>query len=378
MILKKSFLPKVKMSKVQIYMVSEGAEKTTMVKIKRIRHFDSTWFGFPESLQPISCHKQLLELPIVKAAAGAIKGTRGHYRNILVLLSEELAKVYMDELGNFMFADFVLGEINVVSSSNPPVLVSEQQAVEKSESVSSILKHFIIEKFSPKNKNVEAWIAVFEKESARFKLSGAKQIEVFRSCLDPSLAEWFNLTQRKIGLDAGWGLWRTDFIDTFNDVSWNAIRYAFNYKFLNGSLTEYAIKKENMLSELDREIPSVIMLDLIVVGLPIYIQDSLNRLKILTVKDLIKKLKKFEADQNKIKSNFVNVKSGQSFSKNSNGKNIKNRKPCDICAKKGFPNRLHAEEVCWNKSESKKINKAINNVILDTSDSSSSDENSKN
>lgn len=367
------------MSKVQIYMVSEGVEKTTVVKVKRIRHFESTWFGFPENLQPISCHKQLLELPIVKSSAMAIKGTRGHFRNILVLLSEDLAKVYMDDLGNFIFADFVLGEVNVPVVSNPSVSVAEQQFPEKPESVASILKHFIIEKFSPKNKNVEAWVDIFEKESARFKLSGSKQIEVFRSCLDQSLAEWFNLTQRKIGLDAGWTLWRADFVETFSDVSWNAIRYAYNFKYLSGSLTEYIIKKENMLCELDREIPPVIMLDLIVIGLPVYIQDSLNRMKVLSIKDLFKKLKKFETDQNKFKSN---VKSGQFSNKSSvlnNSKNTKNRKPCEICVKKGFPNRIHSEEVCWNRTDSKKINKVINKVTLDTSDSSlSSDGESKN
>ncbi|XKL64590.1 hypothetical protein PGB90_003298 [Kerria lacca] len=53
----------------------------------------------------------------------------------------------------------------------------------KEESVKEILKHFLIQNFSPKNKNVEAWCEIFEKESARFNLVGQKQIEVLKLCL---------------------------------------------------------------------------------------------------------------------------------------------------------------------------------------------------
>lgn len=61
-----------------------------------------------------------------------------------------------------------------------------------------ILKHILLEKFSPKNKNVKAWCEIFKKKLAHFKLVGHKQIEILKSCLDPSTDDWFAVNQRRL------------------------------------------------------------------------------------------------------------------------------------------------------------------------------------
>ncbi|KAK7597707.1 hypothetical protein V9T40_009932 [Parthenolecanium corni] len=283
--------------KCQFYLVAAGDGKTTHILVRRICFMGSeSWFVFPEELQPISCHKKLSELPSIKAAVKAMK-VRGAFRNVNVTLTADLVSTYVDDDSNFIFGDCLLGEVSLVP---PPSQSSESSTLSrlaiKEESIKSILNHFIIEKFSSKNKNVAAWCSSFEKESDRFKLSGQKKIEVFKSCLDPTLNDWFSIVQSKIGLSAEWSLWKENMVSTFGDLSWKPIRYAYSFKYLSGSYLDYSIKKEKMLLELDRELSDIFILDLIIIGLPTHIQNSLNRNHVTSISLLHNKLKKFEAD----------------------------------------------------------------------------------
>ncbi len=107
----------------------------------------------------------------------------------------------------------MLYEIAVGSESHPTdpkfaEIVLCFQKYKTPESVKDILKHFLIEKFSSKNKKVEAWCDLFEKESLRFDLSGSKQIEVFKSCLDTGMADWYAVSQRKLPISTEWSKWK--------------------------------------------------------------------------------------------------------------------------------------------------------------------------
>ncbi|KAF6211294.1 hypothetical protein GE061_014411 [Apolygus lucorum] len=100
--------------------------------------------------------------------------------------------------------------------------------------------------------------------------------------------------KRKIGISNEWGHWKDNLISTFSDDSWNPVRFAYNFRHIVGSYVDFVIKKERLLLDLDHEIPDDITLNLIVLGLPIKIQNELSRSSINSVKILIAKLKKFD------------------------------------------------------------------------------------
>lgn len=80
----------------------------------------------------------------------------------------------------------------------------EKLSASKEDPVKEVLEHLLIEKFSSKSKNVESCFDCFEKESTRFSLTGRRQIEVFKSCLDSSLNNSFIVTQQNLPIDAQW------------------------------------------------------------------------------------------------------------------------------------------------------------------------------
>lgn len=379
--------------KCQVLLVADGADKTTYISVRRIRVLDEeNWYAFPEELQKITLHKSLAELPSVKSAVTSIR-TRGQYRNVNVTLPAEVVKLYRDEDDNFIFNNFFLPETRIVTSSSTESS-SEPKSPSKDESLKEILKHFLLEKFSPKNKNPASWCDLFEKECSRFSVSGSKQIEIFKSCLESSMSDWFSINQRKLGITAEWKSWRADLVSTFGDTSWKPIRYAFNFKYLNGSYVDYSVRKEKMLLDLDRNLSDLVILDLIVVGLPNHIQNSLNRNSVTSVKILHSKLKKFESedkifDVKPKSSNFSNFlsKSGSdgNISSNSRSRNFNKssekmtsgskteRKLCPNCFKKGF-NRFHSESNCWFKDKESSIPKSINNLELESPATSDDDQ----
>ena len=400
-----------KMAKLQFYCCLVGADKTTIPVIQRVRRPDEDiWYGFPEDLQLAAQHTELIKLSTIKNAFTSMK-TRGSFRNIMVTLSEELMKSYVDEDGNFVFNNHVLAEVYFTTPIPAPpdptngtrfdsmVACLEKIAAPKEESVKEILKHLLIEKFAAKNMNVEAWCSRFEKESQRFNLVGRRQIEVFKSCLDQSLSNWFIVTQQNLAVDAQWNQWRAEMVSTFGDHSFKPVCSAIGFRYLGGSLIDYIVNKEKMLIEANRELPKKVLLDLIVYGLPAHIIRSLNRNTVTSISILKDKLKKHEGgEKGSESSKFKNFSNKSNLPKNSsssssqnfdsktfsnssnvnNGKrstfqtNVNNRKACSICLTKGHE-RFHPEVRCFYKDKP-----TVNKVEVETSSNNSSDEDSKN
>ncbi|XKL63968.1 hypothetical protein PGB90_006332 [Kerria lacca] len=386
--------------RLQFHICAEGVDKTTLVVIKKIRKFQepTVWYLFPDDCQKISSHKFLLEILIFKAAVSSLK-SRGEFRNVNVILPKGVLENYVDDDFNFVFNNFFLPE----TKSNPPSDVNfgemlssfSKFSTHREESVKDIVRHFLLEKFSTKNLNVNSWCDQFEKESARFWLSGPKQIEVLKSCLDNSMADWFAMGQRKFGVDADWKIWKADLIETFGDNTWKTIRCAYNFKFLNGSYIDYAIKKQKLLLDLDRDLPDIVILDLIILGLPVHIQNSFNKKTLTSIKILYEKLKKFKIVSSEMKNNKQdfenksknfednsrnrNNNKSNNFKHNNNSGTFPEKKPCSICSGKSFDSRFHPESACWfrKKGKEKDSRKIVNNVNVNDSPNTS-DHDSKN
>lgn len=375
------------MSKYKLFIVAEADnmnEKNTVLNLKRIKAADEeTWYSFPNEFQGMNNHRELVDVQCVKSAVNSIK-SRGQFRNINIIFSSELEKIYKDDAGNFVFNEYMLEEYQTLPSTQPSemsasytelVTCMNKLAVDKDESLREIMKHFSIEKFSTRNKNVEAWVNSFEKEANRFLLNGPKLIQAFRLCLDASMNDWFLNAQRRLGLETAWNSWKEDLISTFSDLSWKQIRYAYNFRYLFGSYVEFVVKKERILLELDHEIPEEIKLNLIVLGLPTQIQNSFNRSSVLTVRDLIRKLKKFEGESPKQIYNNEETSSKNGVSKSiplkmnkppSIVKSSTEKTPCSICERYAKGKRYHSENSCWFRGKNSGVVKMVNNVEIES------------
>lgn len=223
---------------------------------------------------------------------------RGQYRN--VMFTDALKKVYMDDAGSFLFKGLILSEIifaNFTANVSQSALKEEKPGSWSSqESFKDILRHFLLKKFSKKC-NVKSWCEKFEKKSICIGLSGQKQIEILKNCLNPSLDDWFLVNLTRLPAGAEWPLWKAQLLKTFGDHTFQPVKCTFTFKFLNGSLIDYAIKKEKMLLDLKLGLTNnfILYVYLIGIGLPNHVQNSLNRLTVDSLEKSRKILKKFDA-----------------------------------------------------------------------------------
>lgn len=130
------------------------------------------------------------------------------------------------------------------------------------------------------------------------------------------------------------------------------------------------MKKERLLLDLDHTLPHIVLLNLIALGLPARIQDSLNRTSVTTVKILIQKLKKYDGESTintvptsethgpKVKSHVATENPKKSVSSE--------RKPCSICEKTNRSNRFYPESLCWFRDKKSGPIKTVNNVELES------------
>ncbi|KAK0072596.1 hypothetical protein PV325_011126, partial [Microctonus aethiopoides] len=156
----------------------------------------ATWEPIVDK-QTSTQHGQLFENPIVKNVVKSLK-VRNKFRNVVLTLSDELQKIYLDIEGNVVLYDEYLEEVTTVQESN----------VNKESTIT----------FERKTKN--------------------------------SALDWYNVFVKQNSL-LNWEAWNNAFIDTFSAQSWIDIAYAYNFKFYNGSLLGYALKKRRLLLEVD-------------------------------------------------------------------------------------------------------------------------------
>ncbi|XP_044760298.1 uncharacterized protein LOC123317753 [Coccinella septempunctata] len=332
-------------SKAKFHFASEAGPdaKSTIVKVKTIQLMDQPEiFRFPNDKQSSLHHKQLFDTNVVKNVVKSLK-IRNKFRNVMITLDAELQGIYMDEEGNVAFNDEYLEEVSPLENPTKTGI--------QGKSTRSLAKDMIIENFNGQNFKASTWIRLFVQECIRVGITQDKYAETLRLFLTDSAVNWFNVCMKQNSLN-NWELWNNSFIETFSVQSWTDIAYAYNFKYLNGSLLDFALKKRNLLMEVDDEISLNSQINLIVISLPNHIQNRIDRKTIGTIEDLMSKLKQF---------GYLNDR------KKENNKTVPSHKQCSNCEKLGFPNRFHPENMCRlkeQKSSYKKNNniKVVNNV----------------
>ena len=151
-----------------------------------------------------------------------------------------------------------------------------------------------------------------------------------------------------MALDKSWSTWKIDFLENFDTKSWSEIVYAYNFKYIAGPLSDYALKKMKLLLTVEPCLPTIALINLVAVGLSTNLRERLNRAEISTQGDLMSSLGNLEHLVTKISEKMD--KQGKQ-GENKKIFNKKSYKPCSICGKLGQQDRFHPEAKCWNNPD---------------------------
>ena len=315
-------------------------------------------YSIPRDKQPEKFHPGLFALPaLMNAKKNMVK--IGHYRNLRVSLKGDLIKMYLDEDGNFVFLDFYLEECSD-APSKPKASANDSTAIETQSSgdgkdyeLKHVEKKFLIEKFNGKQ-NASEWLDSFKAECARYNIEEEVQkVKCLKLFLQDRAKDWYDANVIKISKE-DWSLWEISFLKVFSAKSWTQVRYAYGFRHLTGSLVEYALKKEKLILEVESKMTATSRINLIVLGLPAYIQDKLDREELEDTDDLINRLGQYEITSkgtSVVKKNAVEAKNDVpvSWKSKSNFEKSIERKPCSVCESLGYHNRYHPVEKCRNR-----------------------------
>lgn len=351
-------------------------EKTNIFAITSIGASDNKIYAIPEELQAAALHKEITGTSTFAKIKNSLK-KRYQVRRVWVTMTDELESTYIDEDGNLQFDGQYLEEIDqkqsvAVQQTKTDTLeklfekVVEKAQEEKPHGLKHIVERFVIEKFTSKNTNADHWIDMFEKECERFEVkTDEKKIEILRLFMDKSCADWYTSMIMKLTMNSDWSTWRTKFCETFANKGWKPVTYALQFRYKEGLLLDYAIKKEKLVLEMRRSIDTGTLIDLIAAGLPEFVLNRIDREILKDTVDLFNEVGKYE--------HMVNRKSTVPKNNSRYWRNTyKNEEytPCKICEKLSKGSRYHPEDKCWfkTKEEEKNTNKFkhVNNAYIET------------
>lgn len=347
------------------------------------------WFLLPEDTQDLKFHTSLSSKKPLLNAVYAIKNVNG-YRTIGVKIDDDIKKEYFDESSNICFRELPLEEClpktipcrptDTQSELEDHIKRLEMQLKINSEQneikLHHIEKKFILEPFDKKQSDPIEWLRRFEEECCRFQIkSDNLKIQALRFYLINGPAnDWYENNLKKIGLNDSWGIWRDSFKNIFVDKGWSLVKRALGYKYLGGSLVDYALTKERLLLDIEPKGTEISRINQIVFGLPNEAQLKLDREKICNLYELYSKLRKLEdAFIKKKEEKLSNPKSivnpALNYYKKGEPQHKSNyqRKPCSHCETLGFHNRYHLMSECRNKNKTPNQPK-INQTDLDLSE----------
>jgi len=342
--------------KVIIHVVKKQTTENDAVNcVESIRKLeDDVCFVFPPNLQIENHHKGLFKIPVVKNAVKSLTKI-GYYRNLNILLDKELTELYMDDQRNFVFKEIYLeeGEIPKKTATASAGNITETSLMElfkilKDRELTNecklinVEKKFSIEKFDGKQRAAD-WLEVFERECSRFMITvDEEKIKCLKFFLKDSAQDWYQSAMMKLP-DNEWQKWSESFLAVFSNKGWSKVRYAYAFKYISGALVDYALKKERLILEVERKMTVASRINLIVIGLPIAIQDKLDQEEIKSTDELMNQLGKFEYCSSTFKES--NTKSDQKL----RAQQPVQKKPCYICESLKLPGRFHPVGKCYNK-----------------------------
>ena len=313
-------------------------------------------FVFPPEAQPISLHGELARVPIVNTVIRAMT-KRGQQRSLKIELSEELSKIYVDDMGNIKFKDYFLHQEDLptenVFHASAPTTIQPAPVTEKKRSLQSITKDMVIQKYTSKTQNAEAWLRTFNRECDRLEITENRRAEALRLFLEKSPLDWFNSQWTTTGLQH-WGIWTNLFLEAFGDKGWNEAWYAINYMYRPGTpISDYCIRKNSLLTDAYPEMNEKCRIMIITVGIPREVRARIDKMTVNTLGKLLSEVAKWEYNNNNNRNYGRRTQESDSSKERKSDSNTKRKyKPCPHCEKKGFKEKFHPENICWHNPAS--------------------------
>lgn len=342
--------------------------KTNMICITSIETPDGSVFEVPSELKPINKHTAILALELYTKIKNSLK-KRHQTRSVWIPLSPDLRTIYLDEGDNVQFGDQYLEEITPETISPQNNSSSTNKNLQEKKNLGKIAERFLLEKFTNKTFNAAQWMGEFDNECERFEIKeDEEKIEILKHLLEKQCLDWYSSMLIKLTVNSKWEVWKTNFCETYGNKGWFQVKYAFTFKFQAGSLIEYATKKERLLLEVNKHIDTETMINLIVMGLPEYIMDKIDKESVKTTANLFNEIGKHEYLANK--KNFIRSKRNNF---DYNNKTTPDKIKCKICENLNKGIRFHPEEKCWFKQKEgntqqyfrRTNNKTVNNSVID-------------
>ncbi|KAF9410284.1 hypothetical protein HW555_010591 [Spodoptera exigua] len=334
--------------------------KTNVICITSIETPDGCVYDVPDEQKNANKHTSITSLEVYAKIKNSLK-KRHQTRKIWIPLTDQIRKIYLDAGENVQFNDMYLEEIteDIKPSNNNYKSESEHKNFVK------IADKFLLDKFSGRTSNVNQWIEEFETECERFEiLQDESKIEILKHLLEKQCLDWYTGMLIKFTAKSEWSMWKNIFCETYGNKGWSQVKYAYSFKYQTGNLLEYATKKERLLLEVNKDIDTETMINLIVTGLPDYVMNKIDRTLVTSTARLCNEIGKQEYTVTK--KNFTK------FTKNvpDNTSKFQKEIACKICEKLNKGIRYHPEEKCWFKQTNeyenrKKYFKNVNNTVLD-------------
>lgn len=349
------------MDKLRFEFVIKAIEdpKTNIICINSITTASKQTFIIPEHFQPAKLHEAVIRSQGYQKVKATLQ-KRHEKRQVWISVTEEIKNTYIDEDGNMQFKGYLLEEF--ITQQEPSIAgISEQTLTRILETfsekktittghrnVKKISEKFVLEKFTLKTSNALQWTNIFEGECNRLGIEeDIDKIEILRLFLDEPCLNWYNSMLIKHSINSKWAIWKENFCDSYTNKGWTPIRYALSFKYIQGSLMEYALKKERLLLEINKSIDKATLIDLIATGLPNFISDRIERNSLTETNDLFKNIRGLEHLVNKKDAIKKTVTSFENKAK----EKIERIKPCTICENENKGIRYHRESLCWFKNK---------------------------
>lgn len=331
-------------------------------------------YSFPLSLQPEENHTELMNLSVIKAAKKNMK----NYRNVVVTLPEAKMRLYYDD-GNFIFGGEFLDECEDPSTRSAPgqansnsnrndtaagdeltkMLTRIRELELKLDaknriSVKRARDHFAIGEFDGKGDGAD-YLKKFEAECDRYEIRTEEdKIKILGDFCKGRAATWYSTSERVLGGE--WTEWTSSFKATFGQQGWTPVRAAHHFRWLKGSLKDYALEKHRLIAEVDNKIPAKTLIDMIVVGCPTWVQKELKRDELTDLNKLFEALQRTDDPKPSQTGSFKDYKDTKPKGEE------KQKEPCQWCAQLGFPKRKHSTEECNLKRKAMLNAKKVNLV----------------
>ena len=276
-------------------------------------------------------------------------------------LKKEIIPIYRDKDGNFVFQDTYLEEENDLQEPSRDEQKDEEiinmckklmLRMEKEEKtdLSQVQKLIVSKNFDGKINAIE-WMNNFEKECERIKIiKDEDKIQILKLFLNGNAIDWYEATLRKLSIKEQWSEWRDSFEKTYADKDWDSVLYAYNFKYINGSLMDYALKKQRLIMDTERGITEQSIINHIVIGLPKHIRHHLDKEEIQTTEKLMNQLRRYNFESKREEEKLI-INKTHNPNNNLKKKKQEEKRPCDICDSLGKPGRFHQKEACWNKNK---------------------------